>query len=265
MTKTLEEDGDVIVSPDDWAELVAKPAPLDIRAELQRQVDEYLAHGGKVQEFEPGESALEPSKPLWSFPVGKAAAPNHELRDAGIARRIEAAKAPKRKLQGVAAPKTYAPRDPELVAALNLALGSATTAKDLCRKVNISPEKLERLLVQFYKTDPRAARFLKRSREDRNDMLAAVLLPRIRNAIASGAKGALNIATICHTSSTTLNKLCAKYRIQIPSAAERMGVRGWVNCANAECGRRHQSGCKFCPHCGHASAKSRGEERDGQS
>lgn len=258
MTKTLEEDGDVIVSPDDWAELVAKPAPLDVSAELQRQVDEYLAHGGRIQEFEPGETAIEPGKPLWSFPVGKATEPNPLKRAQSEARR-----------KAIAVIRGDQAADSVLVAKMNLLLGTVQTGKDLAHQMGVSPSVIYRLCIAYFADDKRADRFRKRSVAERAEIYDAIMVPKIREAVAAGVKGLSNIAHRCGASSKYVSDVNKKHNLQIPKEmpGRRVGrptapvsdtphkYEGQHSCLDTTCSAKYSGNAFYCPQCGHITAK----------
>lgn len=209
--RVLEADDDTLVSPDDWASLEPKAAPLSASEELQRQVDEFLANGGHIKEFEPGESAIPTHQPLWSFPVGKAAAPDPVLRKKHDDLRLSQVK---KRIAG----------DAKLVEMMDAAMNHCTSMADLRAACGgCSPAKIWRMIRDHFATDPRAERFRHRSREERE----ADLLVEVRKLLDDGVRGIKCIAERVGRQFDTISALDKKHKLGIAlpmGSGRRTGV-----------------------------------------
>jgi AraC-like DNA-binding protein len=256
MTEVLYSEDDVYVAPDSWAELQPRPRVLTASEELQRQVDEFVARGGVVKEFEPGETAVAFNNPLWSFPVGKAAPPNHELREAGIARRTKAAPT-KAQLNGAAALRYTKQSDTQLVATIDALMGTVKTKKGMCQKLGCSNSLLQRLLYSHFEKDPRADPYRQINRADQE----AARVKLIRKHIAAGQVGTKRIADLLGIRLDKVLELDAKYGLKIPRGTS--GRKGCIDCTNPLCHAKVTSVAKYCPQCGAITAvglKKRAEQ-----
>lgn len=231
--RVLEVDDASLVDADDWASLEPKPAPLDMRAELQRQVDEFLAHGGKVQEFEPGESAVPTHRQLWSFPVGKAAAPNPVKRAQSEARR-----------RGASVIRVTKHSDAKLVEIIESQLGVAKDKKTLREALGCSDSLLQRLLFSHFPNDVRADPYRQVSRYDRE--MARV--KQIRQHLAEGQIGTQNIAQLLGVRLGVVLELDSKYGLKIPR--QLPGRKGKLECSNTLCHAKVSATVNYCPQCG---------------
>lgn len=257
--RVLETDDTALVEADDWAALEPKPAPLDVSAELQRQVDEFLAQGGHIKEFEPGESALPDNRGLWAFPVGKKSTPDPIKRVQGEARR-----------RAIASIRGDQPQDSVLIAKMNLLLGVVSTQKELAGKLEVSTSVVYRLCDQYFTDDKRADRFRKRTVEERAAIYDALVLPKIRAAVAAGMKGLNNIAKHCGTSYSYITAANKAHKLNVPKepagrrvnretsavpAEQANKYEGQHSCLNAACDARFSGNAFYCPTCGHITAK----------
>jgi hypothetical protein len=256
MTEVLYSEDDVYVAPDSWAELQPRPRVLTASEELQRQVDEFVARGGQVKEFEPGESAIPDTRVLWSFPVGKAAPPDHELREAGIARRTRAAPT-KAQLNGAAALRYTKHSDTQLVAIIGTLMGVIKTKKEMCEKLGCSNSLLQRLLYSHFENDVRADPYRQINRADQE--IQRVKL--IRQCIAEGHVGTKRIADLLGVRLDKVLELDAKYGLKIPRGTS--GRKGCIDCTNPLCHAKVTAAAKYCPQCGAITAaglKKRAEQ-----
>lgn len=255
--RVLEVDDTALVDADDWARFEPKPAPLSASDELQRQVDEYLANGGEIKEFEPGESAIPTNQFLWSFPVGKAAQPDPVLRKKHDDLRLAQVK------QRIAG-------DAKAVAALNLALGHCTSLTQLCQEVGFSTEKVFRVIRDHFPDDKRADRFRKRTREQGIQQREEELLAKVKEAQAAGIRGVWNITKYCESAHDAVSKLDKKYKLGITlskgdNRAGRVQTPKRVYKGNAECESCHARmvvTCHFCPQCGTITARGLAKESE---
>lgn len=249
--RVIEADDTAAASPDDWAYEPPKAVPLSVSDELQRQVDEFLAQGGTIQEFEPGETAVPINQPLWSFPVGKAAAPSPIKRIQAQARRkaIQAVRGDQRS-------------DAELVAELDPLLGTAKTTKELHTTIGCSCNLLQRLLHMYYPNDSRADRYRAKNRIDHAMEQAA----QIRALLKEGQAGIANIARLMNTDRKRVLQLDREYGLKIPrdEVGKRAGstvpatkrvYKGKHVCTNKGCGARLTGQTQYCPHCGQITAR----------
>lgn len=246
--RVLEADDTALVEPDDWAFAEPKAAPLSISDELQRQVDEFLAQGGRIQTFETGETAIGVNQPLWSFPAGKAATPDQQRRKEADANRL-------RKVV------TRHAGDAVLVAKLNLELGNAKSLTDLCQVCNCSSEKLWRIFRDHFSDDKRADRFRKRTREQGILDRENALLAKIKQAQADGIRGVWNLAKHCGVSYDRLSMLNKKHKLGLvlgkgdnregrePSAPKR-AYKGNAQCRNDACRAAVVASAHYCQSCG---------------
>lgn len=256
--KVLEADDAGLVEADDWAALEPKPAPLDASAELERQVAEFLAHGGHIKEFEPGESALPDNRSLWAFPVGSKSTPDAKKQAQGEARR-----------RAIAVIRDGQEADSVLVAKMNLLLGTVKTGKELSEKMGVSPSVIYRLCSSYFPEDKRADRFRKRTVEERAAVYDAIMLPKIREAVAAGMKGLNNIAKHCGTSYSYITAANKAHKLNVPKepAGRRVNrepsgepvvtkkYEGTIACISGSCNAKYTGNCFYCPTCGHITAK----------
>lgn len=260
--RVLEADDDTLVSPDDWASLEPKAAPLSASEELQRQVDEFLANGGHIKEFEPGESAIPTHQPLWSFPVGKAAAPDPVLRKKHDDLRLSQVK---KRIAG----------DAKMVEMIHPLLDTAQTLKELYTALDCSSEKLWRVLRDHFPTDKRADRFRKRTREEGVAQREAELVEKIKEAQEAGVRGIWNITKHCNSNYDNVTAVNKKYNLGLvlnkgdnregramPVKPAKRVYQGNAKCENAGCGARIVVQAHYCPHCGTITA--RGKEKEAE-
>lgn len=246
-----------VITPDDWASIEPKVLHFDQSAELQRQVDEFLAQGGKVKELRPGESALVDSSTYFVIPAKKAA----EV-DPGV--RLQREKEQLKKLS------SRMRKDSAIIAKINAALDGATTQKALVEDLNTNVYTLQRVLRDHFSEDPRADRFQKRTIDQKTAAYEATVLPKVREAIANGMKGMHRIAEYCGTNYLWLLAASKKHKLDIPhemggrKAGESAGVyshtrkyAGRVACLNTACDARLIGSCFYCPSCGHVTAKGK--------
>lgn len=251
--RVLEVDDTALVDADDWAFAEPKTAPLSVSDELQRQVDEFLASGGRIKEYEPGETAMPCYQAMWSFPVGKAAAPNIELRDGGIDRRKKAQSAAQKR--GTSAVRGTKYTDAELVCIIGTMLGVARNKKEMRDALGCSDNLLQRLLYSHFQNDERADPYRKVDRIDRE--VERVKL--VRQCIAEGHTGITHIAQLLGVRRTVVVDLDRKYGLKVPK--EEPGIKGVTKCSNPLCHAKVSRNAKYCQQCGAITAKGTAEQQ----
>lgn len=245
--RVLEVDDAGLVEADEWAALEPKAAPLNVSAELERQVAEFLANGGCIKEFEPGETAIAPNQPLWSFPVGKAselASPT--LRAQAQSRRAKAQSASQR--NGTQTIRKTKHSDVELVRLMGTLFGVAKTKKELFDALGCSDSLLQRLLFTYFPDDKRADKYRAISRGDKERQRLVL----VRKCLSEGHTGTQNIANLLGVRLEVVLELDAKYGLKIPRQAP--GRKGRIACTNSMCHAMVTTTAKYCPQCGAITA-----------
>lgn len=241
--RVLDTDDTALVDADEWAELEPSAAPLDVSAELQRQVDEFLASGGRIKTFEPGESAIPTNQSLWSFPVGKSSALSCPVkREEGQQRRLKAQS--KSQKRGSDAKRATKHSDTELVAMIPALFGVAKSKKEMMNKLGVSDSLLQRLLFSHFPGDNRADPYRAISRGDRE----ALRVRQIRDCLEAGNIGVQNISQLTGIRMEVLIDLNRKFGLKIPVL--KPGRRGSIACANELCHALVTTTAKYCPQCG---------------
>lgn len=236
--RVLESDDTGLVEADEWAELEPKAAPMDVSAELQRQVDEFLAQGGKIKTFEPGETAVPAGIGLFPFMVSDRSTPSLRQIKADNERRLNQFKASREK-------------DAQAIAVLSVALDTAQTGTELCKAVGCSFERLYRLFRDYFPDDKRTTRFVKRTHEERKLEHNELLLPKVKAAIEAGVVGIAKIAEHCGTHWYNVSQLNKTYRLNIPKEPSgRKPPKAGVLCRSEACGKSIGAAARYCPHCG---------------
>lgn len=246
MSLFIEEDVEDVIEADGWAKIVAGTREQQ-RLELEKKVAEFKERGGQVKEFEPGESAIPDTRFLWSFPVGKAAAPDPVKREQSEVRRKKAQTAAQRR--GTDAVRGCKLTDDQLIVMIDENLGAVKNKKGLCGILGCSDNLLQRLLFCHFQKDERADPFRTVSRGDHEAQQVA----KIRALLAEGHTGMSNITKLLGLKQRSIViKLDLKYGLKIPR--DEPGKKTTLQCANGLCHTRVSVTARFCPRCGTITA-----------
>lgn len=241
MTDLLEE----VDTPtaDEWA--FAEPKQSD-KGSLQALVDEFLAQGGRIRTCAPGETAIAPNQPLWSFPVGTAATPDPVKRAQAAARR-----------NAILVKQAHNRPDTVLVAEVDKLLGVAKNAKEIYTALGVGCQLLQRLLHDYFPTDSRADAYRAKNRIDHSIGQAQ----KIRALLKAGETGIANIARLMKLDRQRIMDLDREFGLSIPrkdggkvavpkQVSTKRKYEGKQVCTNAGCAAKLSALCQYCPHCG---------------
>ena len=186
------------IPADAWAQCFVAAHP-EHSAELETLTRDYLAHGGEIHEVEPGvcTGVNKSEKLLGVIPVTKFSRDEHLTHMAPADRR-------------------KSKRDEALVARIAAMLPVPNRAA-LTKALGISDDLTRRLLAEHFGDE---AAYLLESRFD-----DAPALKRVRQAMADGAIGYLNICEIACVHYATLKRLESKYRLKITKAKRQMELQ----------------------------------------
>lgn len=237
MNAFLEEDVEDLVAADDWADIVADTRERQ-RQEIAKKMAEFEANGGQVQRVAHGATA---------WPNGAFVFPSsHNMTTEEVkASRI------RRESQF----KASSDSDAKAVELMGTLLDTATQQQELCRALGCSPERMHRLIRDYFRDDPRAEKFARRTQEERRADNGERLLPKIKAAVAAGIVGINNIAQHCGTHWKRVSEVNKTYRLGIPKEpAGRKPPATAAYCANEACGKPVHKQARYCPHCGTITA-----------
>lgn len=183
----IEDEVQVYIPADAWANSIV-PGPIDKAAELDAMVRDYLAAGGCIHQIAPGISADGDCKIdkrlVRVVGVSQFSASEHMAHAAGKERR-------------------NTKRDAELVARIAELLDTPNRAL-LAKTLGVSDGLVKRLLQEHYPDSP-----LLHERFDDGPALA-----RVRQLIAEGVTGYVNICKGANVCYKTLKRLESKYKLK---------------------------------------------------
>lgn len=189
---------DDAISADDWAAAEPVVTQEEKRRELSEQVDLYIRRGGTIDEVPMGATAryiVDFTSKLKTTSVFSA-----EHRSTHMIAQL------------VAIEKRYKGKDAELVKEVNAQLALSRNALEICKVIQCSECKLQRLLREYFPDDERAHRLKRRNQDDK----LAALAVKAKRAVGEGIQGINNIARYCGVSYETLLKHEANLGVSIP-------------------------------------------------
>lgn len=202
MSFILEEDVEDQISADDWSVSIACPRER-IRLEIAQKIAEFQKNAGRITVIPAGTTSNTPS--------GFATLVTNKSHNFTQSELNAYAKRKADKIHN-----SVRRGDEESVEVLRGLLDTAPNTTFLVKQLKCSPDRVWRLLNEYFPDDKRADKFRKRDRESQKAENELALVAKIREALSLGMVGTWPICKYCHSSFVAVNAVNKKYRLGIP-------------------------------------------------